>query len=116
MTAACYECGRPAHMSHHVVPRVFGGTRTIPLCEDCHAKAEGLPVGTFSRYAAKVRAGIARAKTQGVRWGRPRTLPTLIEMPGGTVRSAAAAWGVPKSTAHRWITKGRPSSQEVTEG
>lgn len=24
---------------HHVVPRSRGGTRTVPLCVDCHAKA-----------------------------------------------------------------------------
>ena len=37
--AACFECGAPAEHDHHVVPRSRGGTRTIPLCTSCHAKA-----------------------------------------------------------------------------
>lgn len=32
----CFECGKPAHHDHHVVPRSRGGTRTVPLCERCH--------------------------------------------------------------------------------
>ena len=36
----CFECGEldNLHM-HHVVPRSRGGTRTVPLCEECHGKA-----------------------------------------------------------------------------
>ena len=35
---ACFECGAPAAHHHHVVPRVLGGTRTVPLCTVCHGK------------------------------------------------------------------------------
>jgi hypothetical protein len=35
----CFECGNPNTYNHHVVPKSKGGTRTIPLCGDCHAKA-----------------------------------------------------------------------------
>ncbi len=36
----CWECGRGGDLhQHHVVPRSRGGTRTVPLCEDCHGKA-----------------------------------------------------------------------------
>ena len=35
----CFECGAPAEHDHHVVPRSRGGTRTIPLCSECHGKA-----------------------------------------------------------------------------
>lgn len=34
----CFECGAPAEHDHHVIPRSLGGTKTIPLCEKCHAK------------------------------------------------------------------------------
>lgn len=34
----CFECGAPATERHHVVPASLGGTKTIPLCTDCHAK------------------------------------------------------------------------------
>ena len=34
----CFECGEPAQANHHVVPKILGGTKTIPLCDDCHSK------------------------------------------------------------------------------
>ena len=34
----CFECGAPATERHHVVPVSLGGTKTIPLCGECHAK------------------------------------------------------------------------------
>jgi hypothetical protein len=36
MLATCFECSRPAQHMHHVVPRSYGGTKTIALCEQCH--------------------------------------------------------------------------------
>ena len=39
MQSLCFECGRPADFEHHVVPRSRGGTKTVPLCGLCHAKA-----------------------------------------------------------------------------
>jgi len=41
MSEKCWECERgnvPLH-NHHPVPRVRGGIKTIPLCEECHSKA-----------------------------------------------------------------------------
>ena len=37
--SACFECGEPATYEHHVVPRVRGGTRVVPLCGKCHGLA-----------------------------------------------------------------------------
>lgn len=37
----CYECGKPAERDHHVVPKVLGGEKTIPLCNACHKRAHG---------------------------------------------------------------------------
>jgi DNA invertase Pin-like site-specific DNA recombinase len=55
------------------------------------------------RIRERVMAGLQRAKAQGKRLGRPRTRPAAIDVPGGTVRAAARAWGVSKTTAARWI-------------
>lgn len=63
---ACFECGAPARHQHHVVPRSRGGTRTVPLCEECHGKAhhhdltstalasKGIPYGYRVQGAALV--------------------------------------------------------------
>ncbi len=53
------------------------------------------------RIAERVKAGLERARKHGKRLGRPRKGNPA---PGGlTVRQAAEAWGVSKSTAARWI-------------
>jgi DNA invertase Pin-like site-specific DNA recombinase len=63
------------------------------------------------RIRERVVAGLQRARAQGTRLGRPRTRPATIDVPGGTVRSAAHVWGVSKTTAAKWILEGRaPSS------
>jgi DNA invertase Pin-like site-specific DNA recombinase len=59
------------------------------------------------RIVERVRAGLQRARAQGKRLGRPRSTPSQIAVPGGSVREAARVWGVSKSTAARWITTGR---------
>jgi DNA invertase Pin-like site-specific DNA recombinase len=58
------------------------------------------------RIQERVRAGLARAKAQGKKLGRRRVVrpPVPVKM---TVREAAAAWGVSKSTAARMIATGR---------
>jgi DNA invertase Pin-like site-specific DNA recombinase len=60
-----------------------------------------------ARIAERVKAGLQRARAQGTRLGRPRKVPTTIIVPGGSVRAAALTWGVPKSTAARWIASDR---------
>ena len=57
------------------------------------------------RIAERVRAGLARAKAQGKRLGRPRLTPASADTGGLSVRQAAVQWGVSKSTAARWLTK-----------
>src|SRR5215813_9017238 len=63
------------------------------------------------RIRERVLAGLRRAKAQGKQLGRPRVRPAVIEVPGGSVRAAAEAWGVSKSTAARWIASGIPSTR-----
>jgi DNA invertase Pin-like site-specific DNA recombinase len=67
-----------------------------------------------ARIAERVKAGLQRARAQGKRIGRPRVTPALIDVPGGSVRSAAATWGVSRSTAARWITTGREPRDAVS--
>ena len=44
----------------------------------------------------------------GTRLGRPRFTRPPVELPKAlTVRQAAEAWGVSKTTAARWITSGK---------
>ena len=66
-------------------------------------------LGEFERerIRERVRAGLQRAKAHGKRLGRPRKAPARTMVPGGSVREAARAWGVSKSTAARWIATGR---------
>jgi DNA invertase Pin-like site-specific DNA recombinase len=67
-----------------------------------------------SRIAERVRAGLQRARAQGVRLGRPRKSLLTMEVPGGTVREAAKVWGVSRSTAARWIAAGRTGGPTAT--
>jgi DNA invertase Pin-like site-specific DNA recombinase len=66
------------------------------------------------RIQERVRAGLARAKAQGRRLGRPRATAAPDGLPAGlTVRAAAAAWGVSKSTAARRINAGIVDEQSA---
>ena len=59
-----------------------------------------------ARIAERVRAGLARARAQGRRLGRPWALPPPTSLPPDlTVRQAARLWGVSKSTAARRIAE-----------
>jgi DNA invertase Pin-like site-specific DNA recombinase len=58
------------------------------------------------RIRERVFAGLARARSSGKRLGRPRKTAAAGDVPGGSVRAAALAWGVSKSTAARWISAG----------
>ena len=60
-----------------------------------------------ARIAERVTAGLTRARRQGKTLGRPRLTRPPVALPTRvTVRQAADAWGVSKSTAARWITNG----------
>ena len=61
-----------------------------------------------ARLGERVKAGLARAKTQGKRLGRPpKVVPDAVVRPvrGLSVREAAKVLGVSPSTAHRWLTQ-----------
>ena len=59
------------------------------------------------RVRERVKAGLARARKQGQRLGRPRVTRLSADAPSGlTVRHAATLWGVSKSTAARRLAGG----------
>ena len=61
-----------------------------------------------ARIQERIKAGIVRAKSQGVRFGRPeRMVPETILAPvrGLSVREAAKRLGVSPATAHRWLSQ-----------
>ena len=63
------------------------------------------------RIKERIQAGLTRARAQGKRLGRPRLHPATIAIPGGSVRTAARACGVSKTTAAKWIREGRTCGQ-----
>ena len=65
-----------------------------------------------ARIAERVMAGLARAKKQGTRLGRPeKVIPESVLAPvrGLSIRDAAKQLGVSRSTAHRWLSRGEVS-------
>jgi DNA invertase Pin-like site-specific DNA recombinase len=60
------------------------------------------------RIVERVRAGLARARAEGKKLGRPRcSIPEdrLAPARGLPIRQAAARLGVSRSTAHRWLSR-----------
>ena len=63
-----------------------------------------------ARIAERVTAGLALAKKQGKKLGRPeRTVPEIVLAPvrGLSIREAAKRLGLSRSTAHRWLVTRR---------
>jgi hypothetical protein len=84
----CFECGNPAQNEHHVVPRVKGGTNTLPLCLGCHAKVHGLKAMAHSELT---REGLAAYKAGGGLLGSSR--PGAYRLTGGANAEAARRAG-----------------------
>lgn len=70
MSNLCFECGHPAEHEHHPVPKSRGGTKTIWLCGECHAKAHHGHGNMASNTL--VREGLKRAKQRGTLLGSAR--------------------------------------------
>lgn len=68
----CFECGKPAEHEHHIMPKLKGGIRTVPLCTECHGKIHDCPMTKPELQ----RAGIqARRQANGGKcpWGGRKT-------------------------------------------
>ena len=63
---ACFECGKPAEFNHHVVPVIYGGTKTVPLCAACHGKVHDQPM---LNHRALTKAGMAKVMANGMKFG-----------------------------------------------
>ena len=67
MRGPCFECGEESTYDHHVVPASRGGTSTVPLCADCHAKAHHRN-GSMTT-AALTRDALQRKRSRGEKTG-----------------------------------------------
>jgi hypothetical protein len=76
----CFECGFDGEIhNHHVVPKILGGTKTVPLCPICHGKVHGVD---FLNHRKLTRQGLANAKKRGVKLGSPQNLTKDAKMKG----------------------------------
>jgi hypothetical protein len=66
----CFECGKPATWTHHVIPQSRGGLRTVPLCAGCHGLVHDLS-GRTDDHSTLVRNALAAARAQGKPIGPP---------------------------------------------
>lgn len=66
----CFECAKPATEMHHVIPRSKGGTKTVPLCHECHGLVHDMK--RPMNHAELTKAGLEKAKERGVIGGRPK--------------------------------------------
>lgn len=71
----CINCGAEATMLHHVVPKKLGGndtTNCVWLCDKCHGLIHGIKYGNGQLSQNElVKQGLARARAEGKRPGRP---------------------------------------------
>lgn len=62
----CFECGAPKEEDHHVVPKIWGGTRSLPLCKKHHDLAHGRKI----RVGRLIAEGRRRAREEAEAEGR----------------------------------------------
>jgi DNA-directed RNA polymerase specialized sigma subunit len=73
MNLKCFECSSEENIHHHhVIPKILGGTKTIPLCAACHGKVHDRDILRMSNLAK-----IARKK-EGFKTGRPKKISDNI--------------------------------------
>lgn len=70
------------------MPRVLGGTKTIPLCEGCHGKVHGC---NWKNHGSLTRGGLQRAKAAGKRLGNPNRMSLIIAGGRGAESNRQAA-------------------------
>ena len=70
---SCFECGSSEELHfHHPVPKSRGGTRTIPLCLECHANAHHRDKNMNT--SKLTRDALARLRQDGRALGSPDTI------------------------------------------
>ena len=64
----CFECDAMENLyDHHVVPRSYGGTRTVVLCGQCHAKVH--QARNLADVRVTTKTAMAAKKSRGERTG-----------------------------------------------
>lgn len=67
-TKICFECGSSENIhQHHIIPKSLGGTKTIPLCVECHGKVHQKDFVKFQNLA---KLGRERYTANGGKLGR----------------------------------------------
>ena len=79
-TDICFECGEPSGEMHHVIPKSRGGTKTIPLCVECHCKVHGLK--NRPEHRRLTIEGLAKAKANGVKLGKVENFTNETRLKG----------------------------------
>jgi hypothetical protein len=112
----CFECGKAAEHNHHVIPKSKGGTKTVPLCTECHGKVHGrnmVHMAELSRLGIQVakRKGIYNGRKKGTTKGEPSRAKEL-RAKGLTTAEIAQTMGTTKRTVQRYL-KSDPANGKV---
>jgi hypothetical protein len=83
----CFECMVETKGTHHVVPVSLGGTKVIPLCEQCHSKIHG---GVIS--GRLIKEALHKARDKGVKLGAPVKLTPDIALKASIMRSKGLSY------------------------
>ena len=71
----CFECDSVEFIQyHHIVPKILGGTKTIPLCANCHGKVHDRDLLSMHKLSIQAK------NKNGIFGGRPKKVElTLTE-------------------------------------
>ena len=84
----CWECGGTGEIQkHHPVPRSRGGSRTIFLCLECHAKAHHRKKNMST--SALVSAKMHMLKAQGRIFGNPGIMENCQPLGVAAIKESA---------------------------
>lgn len=108
----CFECGNPATELHHLVPRSLGGTKTVPICAECHGKIHGVKRLYISELT---RAALAAKKQRGDKLGTPANLTDEARAKGRAAHSKNAANNPNTKTAKGYAVLLRNSGASLRE-
>jgi len=88
----CWECGAETEEihDHHVIPRSRGGTKTVPICGACHAKAHHRNRNMTTSALVKECIARRRAADPSLKWGNPN-IATTAQPLGVKVRKKNAS-------------------------
>ncbi len=68
----CFECGATENLiQHHVIPRIFGGNKTICLCQKHHDIIHNVVSKNIS-ISELTKQGIHKARNRGIKLGNPK--------------------------------------------